>query len=509
MGGNYEKSTFNQLMEVMAKLDAMEAEHKKDRKEIKSLTAEVSSLRKENARLREEVSVLKQENTVLKQKCELLEKENALLREDNERLKRNANNNSSNSSNPPSKDQNKPPKAPNTYNGRKPTQKKPGAQPGHKGHNLSKADVEEKIRQGLFVHRLEEIGKPGRPYITRYRLDLDIRTIATEVRIYEDDNGKFQVPDELRADVSYGEKVKAITAFLYSEGVVANDRICTFINSISGDILGLSTGSVYGFCRKFSGACAAVCSRIEERLLDAYEICTDATPVKVNGKQTFIRNFSTEKDVLYWGCDKKDLNTLKKIRIFREFAGIFTHDHETAIYHFGTGHSECNVHIGRYLQKNTEETGNIWSRQLSGFLNGMNHARNELKVTGGTGFTREQLERYAARYDEIIERGLEQNKNTRGRIAKREEKALLNRLKKYKENHLLFLYDFRVHFSNNVSEKDLRICKNRQKMAGGFRTADGRQMYCAIMSFIETLKRRKLNIFQGIVNLMNGTPVIE
>ena len=31
MGDNYEKSTFNQLMEVMAKLDAMEAEHKKDR----------------------------------------------------------------------------------------------------------------------------------------------------------------------------------------------------------------------------------------------------------------------------------------------------------------------------------------------------------------------------------------------------------------------------------------------------------------------------------------------
>lgn len=37
MGGNYEKSTFNQLMEVMAKLGAMEAEHKMDRKEIKNL----------------------------------------------------------------------------------------------------------------------------------------------------------------------------------------------------------------------------------------------------------------------------------------------------------------------------------------------------------------------------------------------------------------------------------------------------------------------------------------
>ena len=46
-------------------------------------------------------------------------------------------------------------------------------------------------------------------------------------------------------------------------------------------------------------------------------------------------------------------------------------------------------------------------------------------------------------------------------------------------------------------------------MAGDFRTADGRKMYCEIMSFIETIKRRGFNIFQSIIDLMNGTPVIE
>lgn len=233
MGGNYEKSTFNQLMDVMAKLDAMEAEHKKDRKEIKNLTAEVTSLRKENANLREEVAVLKQENSVLKEKCDNLEKENVLLRNDNERMKRKSNNNSSNSSLPPSSDQGQG-RAANTYNGRTATKKKPGAQPGHKGQGLSKADVEEKIQKGIFEHCVEEIGTPGRPYITRYRLDLNTKAVATEIRIYQDNNGKFQVPDELKAAVSYGENIQAIAAFLYSEGVVANDRICTFINSLSG-----------------------------------------------------------------------------------------------------------------------------------------------------------------------------------------------------------------------------------------------------------------------------------
>lgn len=509
MGGNYEKSTFNQLMEVMAKLDAMEAEHKKDRKEIKNLTAEVTSLRKENANLREEVAVLKQENSVLKEKCDNLEKENVLLRNDNERMKRKSNNNSSNSSLPPSSDQGQPGRAANTYNGRTTTKKKPGAQSGHKGQGLSKADVEEKIQKGIFEHCIEEIGTPGRPYITRYRLDLNTKAVATEIRIYQDDNGKFQVPDELKAAVSYGENIQAIVAFLYGEGVVANDRICTFINSLSGDSLSLSTGSVYGYCQKFAAACETACSTIEEELLDAHEVCTDATPVTTNGRQVFIRNFSTEKSVLYCSHEKKDLKALGNIRMLKEFAGVFTHDYETAIYHFGTGHGECNVHLGRYLLKNTEETGNTWSRNLSSFLNGMNHARKELKTAGGTSFTPEQLERYSRRYDEIITMGLEQNEGTKGRIAKKEEKTLLNRLKKYKENHLLFLYDFQIHYSNNISEKDLRLCKNRQKMAGGFRTASGREMYCKIMSFIETVKRRGLNIFQSIIALMKGTPVIQ
>lgn len=61
--------------------------------------------------------------------------------------------------------------------------------------------------------------------------------------------------------------------------------------------------------------------------------------------------------------------------------------------------------------------------------------------------------------------GREQNLQTKGWNVKKEEKTLLNRLEKYKENHLLFLHDFQIHYSNSMSEKDLRICKNCQKTA--------------------------------------------
>lgn len=179
-----------------------------------------------------------------------------------------------------------------------------------------------------------------------------MKAVATEIRIYADENGKFQVPDEYKAEVIYGPTIRVMAAFLYSEGVVASDQICEFINSISGAVLNLSEDSVYGFCERFGKSCVYLCGEIEENLLNAHEICTDATTTKTDGKQSYIRNFSTEKSVLYIGSEKKDLETLDRMRVLNQYAGVLlTHDHETFMYHFGTGHAECNVHLERYLRK--------------------------------------------------------------------------------------------------------------------------------------------------------------
>ena len=50
--------------------------------------------------------------------------------------------------------------------------------------------------------------------------------------------------------------------------------------------------------------------------------------------------------------------------------------HETALYHFGTDHAECNVHIIRYLRKNTEETGNRWSDSHISFFQGFDYGHD-------------------------------------------------------------------------------------------------------------------------------------
>lgn len=481
---NYENGMFNQLQELMGRLDSVEKEHKQ---EIRHLKDEISDLKKEN---------------------KLLHTENQLLREDNARLRSIINNDSSNSSLPPSTDQ-KGGKPANTFNSRNKTGRKTGGQKGHKGTTLTKNEIEKKIQEGKCRHEIQTIGNPicGK-YISKYVVDLKTEAVIREVRIYADEHGKFSIPPEYRSDVTYGENVKALAVSLYSEGVMANDRIAAFLNAASGDVLELSDGSIYGFCKKFAQNSEESIQNLESNLLNQPVVATDAATVTVNGKQNYIRNFSTEGTVVYHAMNSKSIDSLKKIGFLSKYCGLLLHDHETALYHFGTDHAECNVHIIRYLRKNSEEAKNKWSDEMISLLCEMNKARKELMEQEITSFSEKKLREYEEKYQALITKGRTENKKTSHLYAKSEEKTLLNRLEKYSHNHLLFLYDFSVPFENNISERDLRKAKNRQKMAGGFRKESGHQMYCSILTIIETLKRRNLGIIENIKHLFMGAPAI-
>lgn len=486
MGGNYEKSIYNQLMEVMERLVSVEKELKNEKKEYKN----------EVIKLNEKISSL--ENIIDEKDRQI-----KILSDDNERLKRIINNNSTNSSMPPSTDQKC--QSANQYSSRRKSVKKPGGQKGHTGTTLTKKDIEEKLGTGKYSHKTTIIGKGYGNYAVKYILDFEVVPVINEIRIYEDENGKINIPAEHRSNVIYGSFLKSVVVDLYAEGAMSNERICQFINALTGNTLDISSGSIYSFCKSFSVKAEENLKQIGNELLNEETICTDATVVTVDGKQCYIRNFSSNKAVLYTAMEKKSINALDKIFFLKSYAGTLEHDHETALYHYGKGHGECNVHLLRYLKKNTEEAGTEWASGMSAFLCGINDRRKK-HISEGTFFTDEEISKYEKRYDEILADGRKQNKTVKGKIAKQEEKALLVRLEKYKENHLLFMHNFSVPFENNMSERDLRKCKNRQKISGGFRKYSGNEMYCKIISVVETYKRKGMRILENIQKVFEGTP---
>ena len=144
---------------------------------------------------------------------------------------------------------------------------------------------------------------------------------------------------------------------------------------------------------------------------------------------------------------------------------------------------------------------------MRSFLCSLNEHRKKLKAEGKEKIETEKLESYSRRYDEILEEGYKENKKVKGKYLKKEEQKLLNRLKKYKGNHIMFLYDFSVTFDNNLAERDLRKIKSKQKISGHFNSFEGLEIYANIKSIIGTLKKRSKNFYQEIFNIYENIPV--
>lgn len=156
---------------------------------------------------------------------------------------------------------------------------------------------------------------------------------------------------------------------------------------------------------------------------------------------------------------------------------------------------------GRYCEKTTQETSHSWSREFMDLLYEIKD-RKELLMSQGTDcFPENELVSYFERYDDVLKKGWEENKDLKWKSVASDERALLSRLGKFKEDHLRYATDFQVEFTNNISEADLRFIKNRTKMSGGFRQRSGRLMCCRIMSVIRTCKKRGMDVISALTKI--------
>ena len=72
------------------------------------------------------------------------------------------------------------------------------------------------------------------------------------------------------------------------------------------------------------------------------------------------------------------------------------------------------------------------------------------------------------------------------------------------KGELFKLTYFAVSWDNNQAERDIRMVKLQQKISGTWRTLDGARSYCAIRSFISTMKRHGQPVLDGLRLLFEG-----
>ena len=487
---NYESGLYNEFEILNKKLD-------KANSTIFTMSLTINNLHLEIKKYQEES----------KKDKELIEK----LIEENEKLKNQNNKNSNNSSKPSSTDNQKPKKktGANLYNYRIKTGNKVGGQKGHKGHNLGKKELEKiidekKLKVKTIYHKIK--GDSKKEPLIKYKMELEVNTYV-EKHIFEyDEKSNEKLPKEFYTDVTYGTSIKALAIHLGCYNVIAYDRLSDFFEVITNNTLKISNGTLVNFVKEFSKKSEKTINNLEENFLNGIIGYTDETGTKFNNKKLYIRNYSNEETVVYKVHKHKGHNPIKEDNILPKFLGGIMGDHDTTLYSYGSKNYECNIHLGRYLMELMENIPDIkWPFLMYDLIFRINNTRKIAMEYGLTKFDKEKIKEYQDEYDEILELAKEENKTIKSSYYRmKKAKPLYMRLVKYKKNHLYFIEDFQVPFDDNLSERDLRIFKNKTKISGGFRSLDVAQCFVNSLSIIKTSIKRNLNPYKSIMDIFNN-----
>ena len=446
--------------------------------------------------LKQDNDCLVRENAELKEKVARLEAEVAALNGTNASLQKKLNTNFENSSLPSSA----LPFRRKVPNSRKKTGKLPGAQEGHQGHTASRLTP---TMEPVYIETPATLLNdpdlyPTGKTITKQLIDI---SIYISVRDYIADEYRNRVngsrchapfPAGIVNSVNYGPSLKAFAFLLNNYYNVSIEKTRQCISDFTNGVVSLSSGTIYNLSKEFSAATKEERDRIFSRLLHSRVLYSDATVSNINGKRNAVILCSNAEDVLFMHSERKGHSGLALTPV-KDFTGTIVHDHDLTYYSYGKHHQECLAHILRYLVGASENEPDLtWHRQMHELLQEMIHVAKE----SGRVLSSKQIHSFENKYDKILA------------LAKKEYEIhppacfypdgfnLYRRLRDYKLSTLYFLRHPEVEYTNNLSERELRKFKRKQKQAVVFRSCEGSKHICDALTIIESARLQHQGILR-------------
>jgi len=474
--------------------------HEAARKQWQFTESRCRDLSMENLELKETVSHLSSENDFLRIRLKKAEEEILMLNGTNRKLEKKVNTNFENSSLPSSA----LPFRKKIPNSRKPTGKKQGAQPGHKAHTASRLTPTKETIHLIPPKSITDNPDiyPTGKLITKQLIDIQIlinvqdftadeyRNRLTGARLHA------PFPEGLVNDVNYGSSIKAFAFLLNSYYNVPISKTRQCISDLTKGVVTLSTGTICNLSSVFSSATESERAKIFSLLTHADILYSDATVSNINGSRKAVILCTDKKHVLYQHMDHKGHEGLSQTPI-KNFTGTLVHDHDRSYYSYGSNHQECLAHILRYLVGAMENEPHLtWHRQMHHLLQKMIHTAKRNK----SGIPEDKIKNFTDQYNSILSLATDEytlhppNRNYMDGF------NLHKRMRDFRDNHLYFLSHPEVDYTNNISERELRKFKRKQKQAVVLRSDSGGQHICDALTIIETARMQHKNVYDVIVS---------
>jgi transposase len=426
---------------------------------------------------------------------------------------------SSNSSKPPSTDG----YAKKKRSLRQKSGKKPGGQAGHPGCTRSLVENPDAIvvlppqqceqcqtnLQGLATGNSERRQLVELPEIKAKVIEYQALEVCCPNCLHVT-RGTF--PDEVRAAVQFGPMVKGIALYLLYGQFLPYARTAELLTDLCG--CPLSAGTLETFVAEGADRLVEMEEMIKQALRQADVQGNDETGIRVQGILHWLHVARTDRLTHYAVHRKRGKEATDAIGILPQFHGIMEHDSYNSYPQYTQcEHGLCNAHPLRELHFFFEHEKQEWAGQLKEHLLTCHKTVEEARARGETCLSAEVISHLTSTYHQLIEIGLAAQPppaspapKKRGRVKQTKAKNLLDRLQRNAASFLLFMSDFRVPFTNNGSEQDLRMMKVQQKISGTFRSQTGPVAFCRIRSYFSTLAKQGYRLCLVARQIFAGVP---
>jgi len=407
-------------------------------------------------------------------------------------------------------------------NARVKSSKSIGGQKGHQKHSLKNFSDEE-VNEHEYItlcecplchsHNLTELDSE----VTKDELDYEIKIIKRRhhFKKYECNNChkivKKDIPNNLKEDNQYGNKVKAHALALTNIGNVPINKTRRIISGLTNNEINLSEGFISKLQVIASKKLEEFITDLENYVIGLNTLYWDDTVIFINTKRACLRYYGDSTVALYKAHNTKGKPGIDEDNILARISSKqrVVHDHNKVNYNdeYIYINVECCQHLERDLEKvklNIPESE--WAIQLKKHFSSWEHKRVENIEHDIKSFTSDETNDFMIEFDNLILKGIEENKKHSKSHYYGDEKALLNRLIEYRDNYTYWLYDYSIPYTNNESERSLRGVKTKLKVSGQFQNIEHAKYYANIKSYIETCKRNGINEYSALEKLLDNIP---
>jgi transposase len=463
-------------------------------------------------------SLLEQVRKLTKVNESLLQQVSALTERVKE-LENNQKKDSSNSSKPPSTDIGKLVR-PKSLRGT--SDKKPGGQPGHEGHTLQSTATPDLIENhsvesckccGKELSRVKASGYETRQVFDLPPIKLSVTEHRSEVKTCPCCNtvNRGSFPAGVDQPVQYGPEVQRLAVYFSNYQLIPYKRASQMFEDLLGHRV--SEGCLVKITHRFADKLNGFIKQLKETLSQQPVLHADETGHYYKGERNWLHVLTTDRHTLYMPHARRGREAMEAMGIIADYEGTLIHDFWKAYNDYKCCHGLCNIHHQRDLTFCEEIENSRWAANMKQLLSDLFEKVNKAKAENKDSLQTNQLAYWSNKYDRLIAAGWKEHplpkKRTakRGAIKKSKTQNMLHRFANYKEWILAFARDFRIPYGNNLAEQAIRMMKVKQKISGCFRSEQGAKAFAIIRSYISTMQKQGISIFDALDHAIAGNPL--